>query len=114
MIHVFMVTPMFASPKQDRILEGRRAEDQDKESHWQGSLEGIVSIEPMVAKGNAETSRNEQDSADCEMKPIDSKVPQVKGHSRQRKDKRSDQEQACRPINAAEWDTKIQGAEISD
>jgi hypothetical protein len=42
MIHMFMVTSVFARPEKHGVFEGRRAKDQSRETHYPMSLKGPV------------------------------------------------------------------------
>jgi hypothetical protein len=62
----------------------------------------------VITKGDTESSRNQQDCEDSEMKPRYAEIPQVKRHRRECEDKSANQERTRRPIDAASRNTQNQ------
>jgi len=58
-IHMFMMTPMFAGPHKDRILERSSAEDEYEQAHWESRLEGHVRKETVITERDAEARRGQ-------------------------------------------------------
>ena len=57
-IDVFMMPAMLARPHQDRIFEGRRAEDEREQTHRQPRAKSRVRKQPVITKCDTEPSRS--------------------------------------------------------
>ena len=62
----------------------------------------------MITQGDTESGGDQQKAGHCEVKPIDSELPEVPWHCGKRKNKRPDQERARDPINPVNWYPKMQ------
>ena len=60
----------------------------------------------VVAEGDAETDRGNGCEEDGELKPINSKTPEIKRDGREREDDGADQERAGLPVHTLEGNAK--------
>ena len=57
-IDVFMMPAMLARPHQDRIFEGRRAEDEREQTQRQSCAKSRVRKQPVITKRDTESGRS--------------------------------------------------------
>src|SRR5436190_261405 len=101
-IHIFMMTAMFAGPQENRILEGSGAKDDREQAHRQPGPESHVRKETVITKGDAKTGGGQHYPKHHEVKPIDAEIPQIKRHCCDREKNGADQERTRRPIDTVE------------
>ena len=66
----------------------------------------------MITDRDAETDRGQQHEKQSELEPINTEIPQVKRHCRERENKCADQERTGRPVNAIGRNTENQGVNL--
>jgi len=76
-IHMFMVTAMFAGPHKDRILERSGAKDEYEQAHRQSGPESHVRKETVITERDAEAGRGQHHCKYSELEPINAEIPQI-------------------------------------
>src|SRR5215216_4685447 len=107
-IHMFMMTSMFAGPHENRVLEGSGAEDEREQAHRQPGAKSHMRKETVITKGDTEAGRGQHDPEYCEVKPIETEIPQVKRYCCDREKNGADQERTRRPIDTVKRDSEHQ------
>ena len=66
----------------------------------------------MISQRDAKTGRGKEHCEQGDVKPINTEIPQVKRHCRERENKCADQERTGRPVNAIGRNTENQGVNL--
>lgn len=61
----------------------------------------------MITERDAEAGRGQRYRENAENEPINTEMPEIRRHRRQRQDKCADQERAGRPVNSIKWNSKL-------
>ena len=89
---MLVVVAMFARPKEYRILKCSRPKNNGEKPHNPVSLESQMREKSMVSKRDGESTRAQHDEEKCDLKPVDTKKPEVNGYDSDRENQGPDQE----------------------
>ena len=104
-IDVLVMAAMFAGPHENRVLKSGRAKDEGEEPHRPRRLESDVREEPVIAKADAESARQEHQEKKCNLKPVEPEMPEVEWNRGEGERERADEKRTGRPVDAMDWKT---------
>ena len=84
MVYMFVMAPMFARPHQNRVFKRSGAKNKCEQSNRPTGLEAKVREEPMVTDGDAQAAGPKHSEEECDLKPVEPEIVQIKRDSRQR------------------------------
>jgi len=90
-IHMLMVTAMFAGPEEYGMLKRSGSKNNREEPHNPVRLEGQMREKSVVPERNRESERTKHRKEKCDLKPVDAKKTKVQRHSRDRQEQSADQ-----------------------
>ncbi len=102
MIDMLMMTPMFACPHQDRVLESPRPEDEGKKLDRPAGAEGDMGIEAMISERDTESAGEKHHEEEPQLKPIQTEMVEVERNSGQRQNERPNQKGTGNPVDPIE------------
>ena len=86
-VHEPVVGPVLRPPDQDRVLQRHRAEEHEEQSRGPVRLVGAVRPEPVVARGDRDAARPEEEDHACPRPQAVAVREPVPRHQRQRRER---------------------------
>jgi hypothetical protein len=77
MIHMLMMTPMFARPHQNRVFKGSGAKNKCEQPDRPACLEGNVREKPMITYRDAKSASGKHRKEEYDLKPIKPEKPEI-------------------------------------
>jgi hypothetical protein len=81
MIHMFVMTAMFACPHQDRVFKRAGTKNKSQQPDWPACLEGEVREKPMIAYRDAKSASRKHGKEKYHLKPIKPEEPEIERDS---------------------------------
>jgi hypothetical protein len=77
MIHMLMMTPVFARPHQNRVFKGGGAKNKGEQPDRPACLEGNVREKPVVTQADAKAASGKHRKEQYDLKPIKPEKPKI-------------------------------------
>ncbi len=104
MIDMFVMTSVIGSPKQGRIFESSRSENEGQKSDGPMGLECSVGVKSVIPEGDAQARANKHDNEQADLKKIEAESPEVKRNGHNCQQEGAHQKKADPPVHAVKWD----------